>query len=114
MTFDGDVVILDISEAGITLPSGWSIEPLIPPRVRMLDTNYLLFITYFPFKLMRKSVDNYKAGRTLHSCQLELTWKEHAERLSHMLRIEGLIPAGTFIKITRNPSFLGQKKGHIV
>ena len=34
VTFDGDEVSLDIPEKKITLPCGWSIEPLVPPRVR--------------------------------------------------------------------------------
>ena len=34
VTFDGDEVSLDIPEEKITLPCGWSIEPLVPPRVR--------------------------------------------------------------------------------
>ena len=34
VTFDGDEVSLDIPKEGIIVPSGWSIQPLVPPRVR--------------------------------------------------------------------------------
>ena len=113
--FDNDEVFLDIPKEEITLPSGWTIQPLVyPPRVRKLG-NQLYFRLYsmsipvtFSLQLVRQRVDSYKPGRTIHSCQIELVWKEPAERLSYMLRICGLRPAETYIKITRNPSLPGE------
>ena len=33
MTFAGDKIVLDIPDAGITLPSGWSLKSLEHPKV---------------------------------------------------------------------------------
>ena len=37
LTFDGDEVSLDIPEDGLSLPSGWSLLPLVyPTKVRLM------------------------------------------------------------------------------
>ena len=113
VVFDNDEVVLELPKEGKTLPSGWTLQPLFyPPRVRKLGKPFTLIlfhgsVTFF-FQLLRRSVDNYKPGRTIHSCQVELVWKKPAERLSYMLHICGLRRAETYIAITRDPSLPGQ------
>ena len=90
----------------------------IPKGLGSWASNYTLIlfhgsVTFF-FQLLRRSVDSYKPGRTIHSCQVELVWKMPAERLCYMLHIRGLRPAETSITITRDPSLPGQEKQLIV
>ena len=107
--------VLELPKEGKTLPSGWTLQPLFyPQRVRKLGKqlyfNTIPWLCYFLFQLLRRSVDNYKPGRTIDSCQVELVWRIPAERLSYELNIRRLRPAETSITVTRDPSFPGQEK----
>ena len=51
-------------------------------------------------------MDSYKPGRTIPSCQIELDWvkkDKQPEKLDYKLYLVGVKPAGTYLRITRNP-----------
>ena len=66
----------------------------------------------FSLQLLQRSVDNYKPGRKLHSCQVELLWNGPAERLSYTLDMSGVDLGSNYNTITRNPTLPGQRKCH--
>ena len=75
--FDGEEVSLDIPMEGISLPSGWSLRPLVyPTKVCVYVGGEVFFhCDAFPFQLLRESVDNYQPGHSIPACQVQLVWK---------------------------------------
>ena len=61
VNFDADEVSLDIPMDGITLPSGWSIQPMVyPTKVRIQVSNTILLRhVHLPPQLLCDSVDSY-------------------------------------------------------
>ena len=115
-------VSLDIPEDGVILESGWSVLPLTyPARVRDLHFIHKYSLSTFPFSLMCsfplqllcESVDSYKSGRTIPSCQIELDWVKKdkpLEKLDYKLYLVGVNQPRSYLRIIRNPNILGQGK----
>lgn len=119
VVFNEETVSLDIPEKGITLPSGWSLTPLVYPARVMMYSTYdhkstplSVFCISFShslilFQLLHESVDNYKPGHPIPSCQIKLAWmkvEEPPKELSYELYINGVNPPDTFLRITRRPT----------
>ena len=116
MTFAGDEIVLDIPDAGITLPSGWSLKSLEYPRV----SNFTITISstlptpsaplFLPLQLQRKSVDSYQPNQPIPCCKLQLQWTKTEvphQNLSYHLKLTGASPPETYIEIIKNPPHPG-------
>ena len=122
--FEGEEVSLDIPEDGVKLESGWSLLPLAyPAKVRDLhlihkyspSTFHFLVMCSFLLQLLCESVDSYKSGRTIPSCQIELDWVKKdkpLEKLDYKLYLVGVNQPRSYLRITRNPNILGQGKAN--
>lgn len=114
----GDEVSLDIPVEGKSLSHGWSIHPEVYPTKVSIQGNLFNIILFptaliaLPLQVIRESVDNYQAGRTIPACHVQLVWengKEHLKKLSCMLPVRGVKPDDTHIRVSRIPALQGME-----
>ena len=86
--------------------------PPPPPLSLCLYLSLSLSLSIYIFQLLRHSVDNYKPGMIIPSCEIELEWKGGNEpmKLNYKVLLRGVYPVDTFIRIIRHNTPQGQRK----
>lgn len=104
-----DEIAADIGNDVISLPSGWSIVPLTPPKVLHPSISFpsiFISLSFCPLtQLPRTIVEGYKKGKEIPSIQLELYWErdnQAPQKLSYKINFIGFTYQ-TFIMLTRDP-----------